>query len=135
MLSDHLISEIRKSFSGWEMQVDPEKNPIVSFPAAQKEVGAVLIHNDGDEATVFVEKISHGHFNCYNETRSQEEREMIIAEDVVGFLRALFSDRVLLFTSPDNRIGGWSRLDHGDGPVQLGANRKYYLWSKPYTIS
>jgi hypothetical protein len=135
MIRDYLIPEVYNAFSGWEMQVNPESNPIVTFPAVQKEVGRLYIHDDGDEATVYVEKISHGHFNCYGgEALSVQERERAIAEDVTHFLQSLFSDRILLFTSADKRLGGWATLDNGNGPAQLAAGRIYYLWSKPYTV-
>ncbi|MHB1309248.1 MAG: hypothetical protein ACYC23_19390 [Limisphaerales bacterium] len=132
MIRDRLIPEIKKTFSGWEMEINSVDNPIIRFPAAQKDVGDVLVYDDGDEATVCVENISHGHFNPYDETISQEQREIAVTEDVISFLEALFADRVLLHTAPDHRMGGWTRLDLHDGPVELSPEQRYYLWSKPY---
>jgi len=132
MIRDRLISEIKKTFSGWDMAINPVDNPIIRFPAAQKDIGDVLIYDDGDEATVYVENISLGHFNPYDETLTQEQREIAVTEDVISFLQALFADRVLLHTAPDHRMGGWTRLDLHHGPVALSPDRRYYLWSKPY---
>jgi hypothetical protein len=132
MIRDRLIPEIKKTFAGWEMAINPVDNPIVRFAAAQKEVGEVLIYDDGDEATVYVENISHGHFNPYDETITQEQREIVVTEDVISFLQALFADQVLLHTAPDHRMGGWTRLDLQDGPVELSPDQRYYLWSRPY---
>ena len=132
MIRDHLIPAIKKTFSGWEVEINPVDNPILRFPAAQKEVGDVLIHDDGHEATVYVGSISHGHFASYDEALSQDERETIITEHVESFLEALFTDRVLLHTTPDHRRGGWTRLDAGAGPVELSPDHLYYLWSRPY---
>jgi hypothetical protein len=132
MIRDRLIPEIQRTFSGWEISINPKENPIIRFPAAQKEVGDVLIYDDGDEATVYIEHISHGHFNPYDETISPEQRETIVTEDVMSFLQALFADRVLLHTAPNHRMGGWTRLDFAEGPVELSPDQRYYLWSKPY---
>lgn len=132
MIRDRLIPGIQKAFRGWEMTINPVENPIVRFPAVQKEVGDVLVYDDGDEATVCVESITHGHFNPYDETITQEQRDTIVTEGVISFLQALFTDRVLLHTTPDHRMGGWTRLDLHDGPVELSADQRYYLWSKPY---
>lgn len=132
MIRDRLIPEIKKTFSGWEMEINPVDNPIIRFPAAQKDVGDVLVYDDGDEATVCVENISHGHFNPYGKTVSQQQREIAVTEDVISFLEALFADRVLLYTAPDHRMGGWTRLDLHDGPDELSPDQRYYLWSKPY---
>ena len=57
MIRDRLIPEIKKTFSGWEMEINPVDNPIIRFPAAQKDVGDVLVYDDGDEAIVCVENI------------------------------------------------------------------------------
>ncbi len=132
MIRDCLIPEIQKAFSGWEMKINPVENPIVRFPAVQKEVGDILIYDDGNEVTMYVEHITHSHFTSYDETITQEQREAIVTEDVISFLQALFADQVLLHTTPDNRRGGWMRLDRQDGSVALSPEERYYLWSKPY---
>ena len=74
MIRDRLIPALEAAFAGSDMQIDPENNPIARFPGVQKQVGDVLIYDDGDEATVCVDNISHGHFNPYDETISQEQR-------------------------------------------------------------
>jgi hypothetical protein len=132
MIRDRLIPEIRVAFAGREMIVNPTGNPVVRFPAVQHETGDALIYDDGDEATVCVEHISHGHFNTYDDTLSQEQRDAIVTEDVIAFLRALFSDQVLLHVSPERHSGGWKRLDLCAGPIELMPEHRYYLWSRPY---
>ena len=42
MIRDRLIPEIKRAFSGWEMEINPVDNPIIRFPAARKDVGDVL---------------------------------------------------------------------------------------------
>jgi hypothetical protein len=134
MIRDHLIPALKKEFSGREIAFDDPPNPVATFPACQEQVGKVFICDDGHEATVFIENVTHGHFVCHDELVTKpDEKEKWIVESVIDFLKALFSDRVLLHTSPDNRVGGWTRLDLRDGPVQLSPSYRYFLWSKPYT--
>jgi hypothetical protein len=132
MIRDRLIPALKTEFSGWEIVFDEPPQPIATFPACQEAVGKVFVSDDGDEATVFIENITHGHFGSFDESLKPEEREKIIADNVVDFLKALFSDRVLLHTTAGNRIGGWTRLDLADGPAQLSPSAHYFLWSEPY---
>ncbi|MBI5774133.1 MAG: hypothetical protein HZA89_10370 [Verrucomicrobia bacterium] len=132
MIRDRLIPTLKSEFVGWEITFDTPPQPIAAFPAVQPAVGKVLIYDDGDEATVLIEKITHSHFNPYNEQLSEGQRDEIITESVIDFLKALFSDRVLLHSSADNRTGGWTRLDLEDGPVELSSSSRYFLWSRPY---
>lgn len=133
MIRDHLIPALKSEFAGWEIDFSPEAPAIAAFPASQEAVGRVLIYDDGDEATVVIENITHGHFNPYDESLKDEEREKIVVEDVIEFLKALFSDRVLLHTSANHGVGGWTRLDLCEGPAQLSQSLRYFLWSKPYS--
>jgi hypothetical protein len=133
MIRDRLIPELKREFAGWEIDLSPQPPAIAAFPASQKAVGRVLIYDDGDEATVVIENVTHGHFNPYDEGLSDGEREKIIVEDVVAFLKALFSDQILLHCSGTRGFGGWTRLDLVDEPIQLSPKLSYYLWSKPYS--
>lgn len=132
MISDLLVPALKREFAGWEIDYSPEAPAVVAFPASQEGVGRVLIYDDGAEATVLIENISHGHFRSFDEGVTKEEREKEIVEDVVEFLKALFSDRVLLHTSTDRRIGGWTRMDYPEGPAALSPTLRYFLWSKPF---
>jgi hypothetical protein len=133
MIIDSLIPALKREFAGWEIAFDVSPQPIATFPAAQPAVGRVLVYDDGDEATVLIEKVTHGHFNPYDQKLSETQRAEMVTEDVIDFLKALFSDRVLLHSSADNRTGGWTRLDLKDGPVELSPSLRYFLWSRPYT--
>lgn len=68
MIRDHLIPALKREFAGWEIQFAYPPHAIATFPAAQPEVGRVLVYDDGDEVTVLIEKITHGHFNPYGES-------------------------------------------------------------------
>jgi hypothetical protein len=132
MIRDLLIPALKREFPDRQIDFSPEAPAIAAFPASQPAVGSVVIYDDGDEATLSVEKISHGHFNPYDASLTDEEREKVIVEDVIEFLKALFSDRVLLHTSADHRTGGWMRLDLEKEPIKLSPSQSYFLWTKPY---
>lgn len=135
MVRDHLVSALKREFSGRGIQFDTPPQPIATFPAAQAAVGRLLIYDDGDEATVLIENITHGHFNPYDEKLSESQRDEIVTGMVIDFLRALFSDRVLLHCTPDGRMGGWTRMDLvGEGAGELSSSNRYYLWSRPYKV-
>jgi hypothetical protein len=134
MIRDHLVPALQREFPGCEIVFDTPPNPIATFPANQEAVGKVCVYDDGDEATVCIEKITHGHFNPYNEALTDDERARIVTEEVIDFLKALFSDRILLETSADHRVGGWTRIDVRDKPVELVRSHRYFLWSKPYKL-
>lgn len=131
MISEYLVPELQYEFSGWEIDFSPEAPAIAAFPEYQKTLGRVLLYDDGDEVTIFIEHITHGHFSNYDESLTKAEKEKAIAKDVVMFLKALFSDKVLLFKSRGNGFDGWYRLDLSDDPLELSQNRYYYFWSKP----
>ena len=132
MISDLLIPMLKTQYAGREISFGSSPDPIAIFPASQAAVGRVLVHDEGDEATVYIEKITHGHFGSYDDNLNQDEKYKAIAEDVVEFLGALFSDGVLLYTSGGNLMGGWKRLDAKKGPIHRMPLFRYYLWSKPY---
>lgn len=133
MIRDCLIPALKREFDGWEIQFGTPPQAIAIFAAAQPDVGRVLIYDEGDEARVLIEKISHGHFNPYDEKLSESQRDEIVTEDVIEFLRALFSDRVLLHCASDGRVGGWMRTDLAhDRPVELSKGQRYFLWSRPF---
>jgi hypothetical protein len=133
MIRDRLIPALKREFADRGIQFGTPPQAIAIFPAVQSDVGSVLIFDEGDEARVLIEKISHGHFNPYDEKLSESQRDEIVTEDVIEFLRALFSDRVLLFCASDGRVGGWVRMDLShDGPIELSRGRRYFFWSRPF---
>ncbi|HEV7926966.1 MAG TPA: hypothetical protein VGR14_16540 [Verrucomicrobiae bacterium] len=134
MIRDCLIPALKSEFAGREIIFDSPPQPIATFPECQAAVGKVKVYDGGEEATVLIEKITHGHFSTYDQKLGEEQRSRIITDDVVEFLKDLFNDRVLLYTSGSNRVGGWSRLSPKQGPVELLPGFTYFLWSRPYKI-
>ena len=77
----------------------------------------MAIYDDGDELTVYVDDLTHGHFAEYAEGLSESERAGRIVEAVAEFLDALFADRVVVW-GQHNTGGGWYRRDlSGPGVV------------------
>lgn len=115
--------------------------PIAVFPAVHPEVGDVSIWDDGDEATVAIGDITHGHFGAYDGALSQEQIHEEVAKQVVAFLADLFADKVVLWRTPGRRLGGWYYADRepqGAGTTGclgrfLASPRKAerFLWSGP----
>jgi len=105
MIRDFLIPALKHEFAGWEIAFGDSPQPIATFPACQEGVGEVAVCDDVNEVTIYIGKITHGHFNEYDEALNQEEKEKSITESVIHFLQALFADRVLLYTNMENVVG------------------------------
>jgi hypothetical protein len=132
MIRDHLTAAIKESFPSLPFAFSQSSNLVASLQSPFAEIGRLVIYDDGDEATVSISEITHGHFNPYDATLSAEQRDRQIVEDVISFLHSLFADRVLLFRTPSRRMGGWLRLDRSSEPPTLSSGREYFLWSGPY---
>jgi len=132
MIRDHLTAAIKESFPSLPFSFSQSSNLVATLQPPFAEIGKLEIYDDGDEATVSISEITHGHFNPYDATLSEEQRDRQIVEDVISFLRALFADQVLLFRTPSRGMGGWLRLDLSPEPPTLSSGREYFLWSGPY---
>jgi hypothetical protein len=135
MISDKLIPKLEETFPGRRLVVNNQPNPCAVFPAAHPEVGAIEIHDDGDEITLLAGKFTHGHFANYDENLSVEEKHKQIVEDVISFLRDLFADQVILWGSHSGG-GGWSYKNTeplSTKAVELSPSKvdKLYVWSGP----
>lgn len=137
MIRESILAELKSRFPAESYRVSEEGNYIAVFAAKCPDVGNVTIWDDGDEATVLIENITHGHFNPYNDSLSEIERAEEITDDVCDFLEALFQDKVLLWTS--GRAGGWERLDLKESDEQntdviadLKKGAQYFVWSGTY---
>jgi hypothetical protein len=131
MIRDVLQPALQSKFPNRGFRTDDSPNAIGIFPAAHEEVGEVTIWDDGDEATVAIGDITHGHFNLYDENLAPEEIEKRVTEDVVGFLTDLFADRIILWKSPDGRSGGWRILGDDNRYSIMDSDDQTYLWSGP----
>ena len=82
------------------------------------------------QPSIYIE-ITHGHFNPYDEVEDDAEREQWIVDEMIEFLDALFDDRVLLYRSPDRRMGGWTIFDDNIDKSVMEQGREYFVWSGP----
>ena len=132
MIRDHLIAAIKESFPGHTFSFPQSSNLVATLQSCFAELGRLEIYDDGDEATVSISEITHGHFNPYDTSLTETQRDQEIVEDVIDFLRALLSDKVLLYRTPNRASGGWLRLDLLPEPPAFSSGSEYFLWSGPY---
>lgn len=126
LIHDALVVALRDRFRDRDMRIEP--NQIV-FPAAHPGVGDVTIVDDGDEATVYIGHITHGHFSAFEEKLPESAKAALIASDVVGFLEALFADRVLMWKVFG--AAGWRLVDDPVTAVSGFTLRRSFVWSGP----
>jgi hypothetical protein len=118
MLKDTVIAALEAHF-GTGVTLIPSATEFATFEAKHPGVGNVVIEDDGTELTVSVGNIHDGHFGSYEVNLSDEEREAVIARDIVEFLTDLFDDKFLLYKSRWG--GGWRPVEEGfqdDAPGQ-----------------
>lgn len=130
MIRDLLIPQLLERYPNRGLTTNPADNPIATFAANLPEVGAVTIWDDGNEATLAIGQISHGHFSVYDPTVTEEAAvHQRVCDFVIDFLDALFADQVVLWVSDDGQSGGWQRLDLSPdiNPPEPGG--RFYVWS------
>ena len=132
MIRDRLIPAVRKAFPDKPFLFSSSPDPIIRLPSGFAEIGDLAIYDDGEEATVCITEITHGHFNPYDSSFSRDQVDQKVTEDVVDSLRDLFSDHVLLYRTPNRSMGG--RYVFEDAPKEdaFAEGREYFLWSGPY---
>ena len=132
MIRERLVPALRETFPDRPFVFSSPPDPIARLPSGCPEIGELAIYDDGHEATVCITQITHGHFNPYDTNLTQEQIDQQVTEDVIDFLRSLFSDHILLYRTPSRSMGGWATLDTTPNPNQLAKGREYFLWSGSY---
>lgn len=126
-----LVPALEAAFPGSGMRVSASPDPVATFPAACAEVGDVHIYDDGDEATVVIENVTHHHSNPYESEMSSRERAEWVTQEVVEFLRALFDDRVFLWARQQGKGGGgWAQPYEGVIPDDVPEDADVFVWSR-----
>ena len=131
MLSTHIITALSSAFPEIAFILSSPPDPVATLDGPCAELSPLQICDDGDEATVYLGEITHGHFGCYGNGITVDESHRQITEDVIDFVRDLLSDRIVASSSLGGRIGGWRRLspeDHTPGPCMF---KRQYVWSRP----
>jgi hypothetical protein len=129
MIRDYLIHAIKQRFPDVAFAFDEPPKPIASLQSPCQALGEMGICDDGDEATVYF-TATHGHFSCYDESLSVEQREQQITDDVMVFLDALFRDRVVVWQVLGGLAGGWRVLQTGEDEPTSSVARRQFLWTR-----
>ncbi len=132
MIRDRLIPALKEAFPDKPFLFSSPPDPISRLPSGFAEIGDLAIYDDGMEATVCITEITHGHFNPYDVSLSQDQVDQKVAEYVIAFLRDLFSDRVLLYRTPTRGMGGWCVFEDAPKEDAFVEGREYFVWSGPY---
>jgi len=127
MLSEKLIPRLVIRFPNRGLRIHEGKQPKVSFPAAHPEVGDLGIHDDDDELTISLGRLTHGHFSPFDYAAPQDEREEEVIERVLAFLDAVFNDQMEFWSS--EKAGGWHL--RGEEPIVRRRDARRYTWSGP----
>jgi hypothetical protein len=131
MIRTHLEPALRQRFSSQPFEIHQENAPFATLDAPCAGIGRLELCDDGDEVTVYLTELTHGHFGCYEDDLSTEEKERAIASDVVDFLDALFADRVVAYRVIGGFAGGWRLLDDGEDLPPPSKLKSQYVWSHP----
>jgi hypothetical protein len=132
MIRDKLIPLLQQRYSDKRVSIGLPPNPVAVFQAQHPSVGDLVIWDDGDEVTIAIGEITHGHFNPYNPELDQEEIEKEVTEEVLDFLEDIFADKIQLWKSREGGSGGWQHLEFSEVRNDLSTKVEYYVWSGPY---
>jgi hypothetical protein len=126
-----LVPALEAAFPATGLRVLAPPGPVAIFPAACAEVGDVQIYDDGDEATIVIENVTHHHINPYDTEMRSRERAEWVTQEVVEFLHALFDDRVFLWSRHQARGGGgWQQPYEGVIPDDVPEHVDMFVWSR-----
>ncbi len=128
VLSSLLLSSLRERYPNRGLVISEASGPCAAFPGIHPGIRGVSVYDDGDELTVVVDDLTHGHFAVYEDNVPEAERGERIVGEVVEFLDDLFSDRMVVWGIADVG-GGWYRRVEDRSYVHAGATE--YLWSGP----
>ena len=126
-ISEKLIPRLRAGFPDRGLRVHQGTQPAATFPAAHPEVGDLHIDEDGDELTIRVGELTHGHFVPRNYRTPSQEKEEEFVERVMKFLDEVFADQIEFWTT--DGAGGWHA--RGEEPLGQWPNRHKFVWSGP----
>jgi hypothetical protein len=129
MITDKLIHRLRERFAGRAVVFGVPPAACATFAAAHPAVGDIQIFDDGSEVTLMAGRFTHDHFSDFD-SKSAEEAENNIVDDVVAFLDRLFADQVVLWGSHRGR-GGWYIRGAKEVREAVRSNGPLYVWSGP----
>jgi hypothetical protein len=134
VITQTLLAALRAHFPNRELRLGTPPEPAIIIPAQHPAVGNISLWDDGDEVTLEIGDITHGHFAVYD-VSSADELAQAVTDQVVAFLDTLFADQVLLWKARSGGAGGWHVLDAAHPfTYQLPANAQCFLWSGPKSL-
>lgn len=128
MLAEKLLPILKERFPDRSLVVGKPPDPCATFPGQHPGIRRVAIYDDGDELTVAIDDLTHGHFSSLDSLEPQREADQSTVDSVVQFLDDLFADRIAVWGQPGVG-GGWFHLDPA---LELGElKQSAVLWSGP----
>jgi hypothetical protein len=132
MIQEQLIGALKRAFPEKAFVYSSSPESVASLPSPCEALGTLQISDDGYEATVYITGATHGHFGCYDDNLSEEQKAAEISSNVVSFLKALFTDRVVIWRLPGG-IAGWRVLKPDEQLPKPSHIRKQFVWSRELT--
>jgi hypothetical protein len=130
-ISELLIPALQSKFPNEKWTFGASPDSIAFLPALCEEVGDLHITDDGDEAGIFIQHVTHCHINPYEEVDSDEQRAHWIVKEVVGFVDDLLADRILLWAvAKGRRMGGLIWGFDGTIPHDIRKEAYVFVWSR-----
>ncbi len=128
MLSDLLLPILRERYPTRGLVEGQRPDPCARYPGIHPGIRGLSIYDDGDELTVCIDDLTHGHFAEYDDIVPESEREQRIVDEVIEFLDALFADCIAVWGQV-NVGGGWYKADADSSHAPPGV--PVYVWSGP----
>jgi hypothetical protein len=129
-LSTVLAAAIRSKFSAVPFSYSVEAPCIATLDFPHGCIGPIWIVDDSDEITIYIDKATHCHFSCYEESFSETEKEDYICNKVIDWLDALFQDRLVILTIFGGFSGGWEVYPESSRVPKHSLIWSRYLWSR-----
>ncbi len=104
MIFDHFIAGFKARFP--DRSISVKAGTVATISGGNPNIGNIEIQDDMDKLIVFIGNITHGHFDCYDESFSEEEKQREIASDVLNFLADVFADKIEFYRGKHGG-GGW----------------------------
>ena len=129
MLTAHITQALKTEFPEVPFVFPSPPDPIASLLGPCKEFSPLQICDDGDEATIYLGTITHGHLGCYDDDLTEDDKQRRIADDVTDFVRDLLSDRIVAMSMLGGVAGGWRRLSADEALPAHSILKRQFVWS------
>lgn len=128
-----LLDDVKTRFPSAQSSISEGCPGELQISAPNPALGSVSVIYDGDEATVCVGELTHGHFNPYDASLSEDARARWVGDAVIAFLEDLMNDRAVVWSIPGHS-GGWMILEPGTTPT-LPEGVSAHCWSRPHSAA